>query len=325
MKKALPPIVLFFLAPVIGELLSGSAPPSEFFKPQVFVILVFLYGGGALLIREMVRRWGKGWYSILVLGAAYGIIEEGLVVKSFFDPLWQDIGILGYYGRWAGVNWIWSFELTLYHAIISIAIPIFLTELIFPGRRRDNWLPGWLLIIVAVDFAAICIFGNLFLTDYWPGPIEYVIAVVLIAGLVFLAWRLPRCQVPAGNTAVMKPVVFWLLGFFAMLAFIIIFWVLPEFVVLPLVIAVLGFLLILTCFWLVSRFSGKGAAWGDVHKLALASGPLSIFIIMSPIQEFDTGRTDDTTGMILVGGVILGFLIWLYIKTAKRMEVKENE
>ncbi|UCH42534.1 MAG: hypothetical protein JSW16_06915, partial [Dehalococcoidales bacterium] len=131
MKRVWPPVVLFFLAPAVGELLSGSAPPSEFFSPFGLTVLTVLYGGGAILVRELTIRWRKGWMSLLILGAAYGIIEEGLLVKSFFDPGWQDIGILGSYGRWAGVNWVWSLELTIYHAVISICIPILLTELMF--------------------------------------------------------------------------------------------------------------------------------------------------------------------------------------------------
>ena len=100
----IPPVTLFFLAPVIAELLSGSAPPAEFFRPIGLAVLTILYGGGAILVREITIRWKKGWISLLVLGAAYGIIEEGLMVKSFFDPNWTDLGILGTYGRWLGVN-----------------------------------------------------------------------------------------------------------------------------------------------------------------------------------------------------------------------------
>jgi hypothetical protein len=325
MKKALPPIVLFFLAPVIGKLLSGSAPPSEFFKPHMFVVLAIIYGGGALLIREMVIRWGKSWYSILVLGAAYGIIEEGLMVKSFFDPLWQDIGILGYYGQWAGVNWIWSFELTVYHAVISIAIPILLTELLFPGMRRGKWLSAWLLIVVAVYFIAIVVFGNLFLTEYQPALGHYLVALVVVIVLVLIAWRLPRRLFPARDITPRKPVWFWLLGFAAMIGFIIVFWVLTEFVVLPLVTAMLGLMLVGGCFWLVMLLSGNGAAWRDIHRLALASGSLTVFIIWTPLQEFRTDRTGDATGMTIVGIAVLIFLIWLFRKVGKQMETIENE
>jgi probable HAF family extracellular repeat protein len=62
--------------------------------PQLLV-LTALYGSGSILIRELSLRWRKGWPSILALGAAYGIVEEGLMVKSFFDPNWVDLGTLG--------------------------------------------------------------------------------------------------------------------------------------------------------------------------------------------------------------------------------------
>lgn len=32
----------------------------------------------------------------------YNILEEGLMVKSFFDPSWLDLGVLGIYGGWGG-------------------------------------------------------------------------------------------------------------------------------------------------------------------------------------------------------------------------------
>jgi hypothetical protein len=69
MKRFLSPaIVLLFLSPIIGELLSGSAPPAEFFNPLGFIMLTILYGGGAILVRELTYRWGKGWPTLLILG-----------------------------------------------------------------------------------------------------------------------------------------------------------------------------------------------------------------------------------------------------------------
>jgi len=48
-KPGFPPtLVLFLLAPAIGELLSGSAPPAEFFTPFGFLMILCLYGSGAL-------------------------------------------------------------------------------------------------------------------------------------------------------------------------------------------------------------------------------------------------------------------------------------
>jgi len=138
--KVPPALLLFVISPAIAELLLGSSPPSEFFNPFSLLLLCSLYGSGALIVRELKVRWNKGFVSMFVLGAAYGIIEEGLMVKSFFDPKWMDLGILGVYGRWLEVNWVWAEWLTIYHAIFSIAIPITLVELAYPERKSDKWL-----------------------------------------------------------------------------------------------------------------------------------------------------------------------------------------
>jgi len=45
-KRLSPALVLFLLSPIVGELLSGSAPPAEFFNPAEFLLLALLYGAG---------------------------------------------------------------------------------------------------------------------------------------------------------------------------------------------------------------------------------------------------------------------------------------
>ncbi|OLC21634.1 MAG: hypothetical protein AUH33_01400 [Chloroflexi bacterium 13_1_40CM_68_21] len=79
-------LALFVLAPVCGELLSGSTPLRAFVNPFTFLYLSGLYGSGALIVREIVRRRGLGWRNVLLLGAAYGVLEEGLVVTSWTNP-----------------------------------------------------------------------------------------------------------------------------------------------------------------------------------------------------------------------------------------------
>jgi hypothetical protein len=55
-----PVLALYFLSPMVGELLSGSSPPLSFFSPFGLIFLTGLYGSGAIIVRETVRRWGKG-------------------------------------------------------------------------------------------------------------------------------------------------------------------------------------------------------------------------------------------------------------------------
>jgi hypothetical protein len=137
-----PALVLLILAPAIGEVLFGAVPLSRL--PFGLLGLVGLYGGGALLIRESVRRRRLPTRWLVLLGLAYGILEEGTFLQSLFDPHYPGLDFLGIYGHWCGVNWVWSEFIVPYHAVFSIAIPIVLTELTFPDARRAPWLgaPG---------------------------------------------------------------------------------------------------------------------------------------------------------------------------------------
>ena len=154
-----PAVTLLVLSPAIGELLSGSSPPQQFFNPLFFVLLVGLYGCGALLARETAAQRHLNAGGILLLGAAYGIIEEGLMCKSFFNPYWTDTGFLSVYGRSAGVNWVWTFGLTFYHMVVSITVPIFLTEALFSERAKHPWLRrrGWR--IAGTSFGLVVLLG----------------------------------------------------------------------------------------------------------------------------------------------------------------------
>ena len=91
-----------------------------------------LYGSGVLLIYEAKVRWEKGWATVLLLGAAYGILEEGVALSTLYDPKANPVGDLGVYGHWAGVNWIWSAGIVPFHALWSISLPILLLGLALP-------------------------------------------------------------------------------------------------------------------------------------------------------------------------------------------------
>src|SRR5260221_14663900 len=80
------------------------------------------------------------WGSIVLLVAAYGILEEGLVVTSWFNPYWPDLGALSTYGRALDTSWVWALGLTMYHAVVSITIPILLGETIFADRTAPPGL-----------------------------------------------------------------------------------------------------------------------------------------------------------------------------------------
>jgi hypothetical protein len=58
MKRAAPMLALLLLAPWVGKFLLGNI---SIRRLLALLILVLLYGCGALLIREVTRRTGRGW------------------------------------------------------------------------------------------------------------------------------------------------------------------------------------------------------------------------------------------------------------------------
>ena len=56
-------------------MLAGSTPLDLMGSPAIFLIVflleALLYGGGAILIREIARGAGRGWLAILGLGLAF--------------------------------------------------------------------------------------------------------------------------------------------------------------------------------------------------------------------------------------------------------------
>lgn len=186
------------------------------FNPLLFLTLVALnlalYGPGVLLIREAIVRWGKGWGSVLALGAAYGIFEEGIVLNTMFNPSASVVGILGHYGHWIGVNWVWVPGVLMVHMVLSIAVPILLLHLALPETRGKNLLgpKGVPLALVVLGVDGFVLW---FLVGYWVGFPIFLLALLFIGMLVVLARRLPRAySVPSTIVPKRNPWAFGLLG-----------------------------------------------------------------------------------------------------------------
>lgn len=284
MRPRIPPaLALFIIAPVFGELFSGSAPLNEFVNPVTFITLALLYGCGAIIVRELIVRWHKGWFSLLLLGFAYGIYEEGLLVQSFFDPSWMDLGSLATYGRVAGVNWVWTMHLTIYHALISIAASVAFVQIFYPDRRTEAWVKhhGW-WVLNWLGFMGVYIVWEIMMT-YDPG-LWKVLSVLVILILVLLARFIPARLLSPRDRVVPHPLRFWLTGFLGTLAQFMLIYQGADNGAYPFPIALLLIVLFdLFILWLVLRWSGHGAAWDDRHRLALIAGALSFFLIFGPL------------------------------------------
>ena len=280
MRRIPPALALFIIAPVFGELLSGSAPFNEFVNPITFVNLALLYGCGAIIIRELVIRWGKGWLSLFLLGCAYGIYEEGIIVQSFFDPTWMDLGSLAFYGRVAGVNWVWAEHLTIYHAVISIMASTAFVEAFYPSQRGGRWVSTRTVWVLNwVGFIGVYLFWEI-LTTYEPG-IWRLFAWMAVLALALLARLVPARPLAAVERRPPHPLRFWFTGFIGMLwQFFILYngadnGMYPYPVTMLLLVAWDALILLL-----ILRWSGNAAAWDDRHRVMLVFGALSFFLII---------------------------------------------
>ncbi|BCJ46444.1 hypothetical protein GCM10010168_60830 [Actinoplanes ianthinogenes] len=171
---------LVFLAPVVAELCLGLAPLRV---AWVFLFFVPLYGAGALLIRETVRRFGGGYPSLLLLGVTYGLVEEGLVLQGMTSP--HLYGAADWAPRLAGLNTAYAELNLIYHPVFSVTIPIILVELLFPAHGRQPYLRRGGLITTAV----VAVLGALLLRVTIP-PSEdpgYTLAPVAAAVIVTVA------------------------------------------------------------------------------------------------------------------------------------------
>lgn len=310
---------------MLGELLSSSQPPVEFFNPFNILIGGVLYGGGALLIREYTLRWGKGWYARAWLGAAYGIWEEGFLVGSWFNPQWPDIKDYGTYGWFLHTNWVWAAGLTLYHGTVSTLVPILLVELMFPEKRSVPWLSDRALKWITGAFAAEGLIGAF---GFWLGFHRSYPVLLNFLTLIPIAYLVKRAQrAPAGGAAVPEtsrpvpaPWKFALAGFAAIFAMFFYSGVMskgpnPAPFVAPMLLLALTAMLLAR--WM-ERASGYGRGWADRHRLAAAIGPLAFFILLAPVFEFKMPRTDNPAGQTLVGIACLVFLLWLRSRVLRR-------
>src|SRR5215472_17475827 len=221
-----PQLTLLLLAPFIAEVLFGSVPLTHLWA---FPLIVGLYGGSALLIRELVRRRHLPLYWLLILGIGFAVFAEGLVQQSFFNPHYPGIDFLGWYGRVWGVNWVWSVFLTGYHAVLSITVPIVLTELLFPEKSQEPWLHGrwlaWAFSLLALSSLAIAIvIGGVFdrhhLFPGWPQVLTAVAIISLIAGAAFVVQ--PHARTPRRMRRLPKPGWLRALAFLAAFSWIVV-------------------------------------------------------------------------------------------------------
>jgi hypothetical protein len=321
-RRHAPVLVLLLLAPFVAEVLGGSTPASML---AGFPLSVGLYGTGALLVREVARKRGLGWISILLFGAAFGVIEEGLVLQSMFNPHFLGLDLT--YGRVLGVNWAWAESLVFYHALLSITVPILLTELLFPSRRAEPWVGKVGLRVTGSVYLLSCLF---FAFVIRPVAFPYAAPPVLLAGSALVAAALvglglhvrPRASGPKLSTRVPPP---WVVG---LLAFAVCSlwlnwdnfgpWITSN--VPALMLMGTWVLIVATAAVLISRWS-RMRGWTDPHYLALGAAAILALAIHGHFvasEMVPAASTVNSVGQAVAAAMMVALLVFVARGLRKR-------
>ncbi len=308
--------LLFLAAPFLAEVLPGVNPPAELMRqPGAVLPLVVLYGSGAVLARELTVRWKGGYPTLLLLSAAYGVLEEGLLVRSFFDPAWLKWPALAGYGRWLGVNLVWALHLTLYHAVFSIAIPVTLVQRGRAWPLERPWLGPWGWWLVGGLYLLRLGLGWRSDSLYRASAFHVAGVLVVTALLAFWARRVASFpRKPRGQQVPRKAPAPWRLSLWALgtstLFFVVSWglplWGVPAWVVVPVLLG-----LAMGAFAFLAAWGRRGG-WGPRHRFALASGGVLFFVLLAWLQEWRPDPAASRQGMALLGLLTALILFWAY-------------
>lgn len=298
-------LILFLLAPLIGEYVLGNLPLAEI---GALVVLAPMYGGGALLIREVVRRTGRGWPTILALGLAYGVLEAGLLDQSLFNPEFEEYRFQAVTPVPAlGISALNGYSFVVGHAVWSIGVPIALVESLAWRRRATPWLGRTGLIVLTLVFLAGCalVFRILLAQEgFMATPAQRLGAALVVLALIAVALLIrPRATT---DRRVPRP---GPLGFGAFL-------VSSVFVAVPEDWTGFGLKIALTILAATAlTWWGRSTTWGAAHRYAVAAGALVTYTWLGWIL------VEKSPGPLIAHAVLV-VLTWAFLFVVRQASLR---
>ncbi|HTW61678.1 MAG TPA: hypothetical protein VMD55_07690 [Terracidiphilus sp.] len=320
---------LVLLAPLIAEVLSGSTRLSFLFA---FIPETMVWGCGALLCRELVRRWRAGAASLLLLGLALSIAEEFVIQQTSLAPL-PFHGANVEYGRLWGVNWLYFLFMLGYESVWVVLVPVAVTELIFPARRSQPWLRTRGFITACAVFVLgsyLAWYGwvkrarpKLHALPYQPPVATIAAGVAAIVLLGWIAFAIRHTE-PDKTGAARNPVSPWLIFFAALVpsaawfqVIALVFTPVRRPVWMPLTASFLGALLVCALFLRWSSARSGAHPWGDAQRWSAAFGATLVSMGGGYLSTAGWSRADLIFKAILNVLALIG-LLWLGAEVRRR-------
>lgn len=140
--------ILLLITPILTELLTNNIPARQLFKPKLFLIFMITVYGPVLLLRELAVRWKLGTTGLIIVGLAYGIYNEGLFAKTFFQLKLPDPAFNGYGYVW-GTSFSWASIMMIFHAFYAFLFPVLIVYYMFPSAAQTKWMNKWVWILLS--------------------------------------------------------------------------------------------------------------------------------------------------------------------------------
>ncbi|HEY4245428.1 MAG TPA: hypothetical protein VGM64_01165 [Lacunisphaera sp.] len=312
-RRVAPAFVLFFLSPFVAEFLLGNISISAI---AALVFLAPMYGGGALAVREIARRCGRGWATIILLALAYGLIEEGVSIQTLFNPNYLGLHLLAEANLPSlGMGGWWTpFVLTL-HTVWSISVPIVITEALFAERRETPWLgkTGIAVSILLLLVGGVVIhFGTNKQDPFRASPLQLISTIIVIVVVGALAFRFKkRGSSPSGTAP--NPWIVGITTFVLGLAFMTVHDVLGGWPVVGVYAVIYVIAIVLLTSW------SRGANWSPLHTLAAGGGAMLTYACTAFPQQPVVGAKGTVD---LVGNTIFALIAVVLLVRAVKSERK---
>jgi hypothetical protein len=305
-------ITLLFVAPLVAEYLLGDLPLKLL---PALIFLAPIYGGAAILIRETARRTNRGWPTMLMLGAAYTLIAEGLTTQSLYnhDYLKMQMHLLDHaYIPALGIGAWWTVFMFNLHTFWSMGVSIALVEALFPAEAEAPWLGPVGDSVVAVVFVlgSAANFGIGFKQNQFVAShAQLLSAAVLSVLLIVSAFSIPVRRSRIGVGIVPSP---WTTGAVALVLGMGVLYTPPTWNW-----AAVGALLAIDAGFLVLvAFFSRQTRWNALRTFSLAAGGALAYGIHAFTQKPLIGGL---LWMRISNTVFLAVAVWLIWLAARRV------